>query len=66
MLGLVEAAAFFGGSISGASTCRRVVPANYYAVRMAVNHRLFEARLALNMPCQNKGMPSRAARGYRS
>ena len=29
MLGLDEAAAFFGGSIIGASTCRRVVPADY-------------------------------------
>ena len=29
MLGLDEAAAIFGGSITGASTCRRVVPMNY-------------------------------------
>ena len=33
MLGLDEAAAFFGGSMTGASTCRRMVRVNYYAVR---------------------------------
>ena len=38
---------------------------NIYAVRIAVNRWLFTARLALNMPCQDKGMPSRAAQGYR-
>ena len=32
---------------------------------MAVNRWLFEARPALNMSCQDKGMPSRAARGDR-
>ena len=31
--------------------------------RIAVNRWLFEARPALNMTCQDKGMPSRAARG---
>ena len=29
MLGLDEAAAFFEEPMAGASTCRRVVPANY-------------------------------------
>ena len=37
MLGLDEAAAIFGGSMTGASTCRRVVPVNIYAVRIAVS-----------------------------
>ena len=35
------------------------------AVHIAVNRWLFEARPALIMPCQDKGMPSRAARGDR-
>ena len=39
---------------------------NMYAVRIAVNRWFFITRLALNMPCQDKGIPSRAARGYRS
>ena len=63
MLGLDEAAAFFGGSMTGASTCRRVVRQIIHAVRIAFNRWLFEARPALNMSCQDKGMPSRAARG---
>ena len=58
MLGLDEAAAFFGGSMDGASTYRRVGRI-IYAVRIAVNRWLFDARPALNMPCQDKGMPSR-------
>ena len=29
MLGLDEAAAVFGGMMTGSSICRRVVPANY-------------------------------------
>ena len=29
MLGLDEAVAFFGGLVTGASTCRRVVPVKY-------------------------------------
>ena len=33
--------------------------------RKAVNRWLFEAKTALNMPCQDKGMPSRVARGDR-
>ena len=37
-----------------------------YAARIAVNHWFFTARPALNLPCQDKGMPSRAARGYKS
>ena len=32
MLGLDEAAAFFGGSMTGNSACRRMVPAKCYAV----------------------------------
>ena len=32
MLGLDEAAAFFGGSMAGESACRRMVPAKCYAV----------------------------------
>ena len=39
---------------------------NIYAVRIAVNRWFFTARPALNIPCQDKGMPSRVARGYRS
>ena len=38
---------------------RRVI----YAVNIAVNRQFFPARPALNMPCQAKGMPSRAAQG---
>ena len=38
---------------------------NHIAVRIAVNRWFFTARLALNMPCQDKGMPSKAARGYK-
>ena len=34
---------------------------NIYTIRIAINRWLFEARPALNMPCQDKGMPSRAA-----
>ena len=36
-----------------------------YAVRIAVNSWFLTARPALNMPCQAKGMPPRAARGDR-
>ena len=39
---------------------------NIYTVRIAVNRWFFTAGPALNMPCQEKDMPSRAARGYRS
>ena len=38
---------------------------NIYVVRIGVNRWHFEARPVLNMPCQNKGMPSRGARGDR-
>ena len=38
---------------------------NIYAVRIAANRWFFTARPS-NMPCQDKSMPSRAARGYRS
>ena len=39
---------------------------NICAVRIAVNRWFLTARPALNMPYQDKGMPSRAARGYMS
>ena len=38
---------------------------NSYAVRIVVNRLLFETKPALNMPSQDKGLPSRAARGDR-
>ena len=38
---------------------------NIYGVHTALNRWLFEARPALNMPCQDKGMQSRADRGDR-
>ena len=38
---------------------------NIYAVRIAVNRWFNTTRPALNMPCQDKGIPSRMARGYR-
>ena len=38
---------------------------NIYAVRIVINRWLYEARPASNMPCQDKGMRSRAARGDR-
>ena len=64
MLGLDEAAASFGGSmIRDSKAFRSGYGRNIYAVRIAVNHWLFEARPALNMLCQDKGMPSRATRG---
>ena len=67
MVGLDEAAAFFWRiDDSGPKAFRSGTERNIYAVRIAANRWLFEARPALNLPCQNKGMPSRAARGYMS
>ena len=40
---------------------RRII----YAVHIAVNRWFFTARPTLNIPCQDKGIPSRAARGDR-
>ena len=37
MLGLDEAAAFFGGSMIGASACRRVIRAKYFMPCVAVD-----------------------------
>ena len=37
-----------------------------YAIRTAVSRWLFETRPASNMLCEDKGMPSRATRGYMS
>ena len=62
MLGLDEATAFCGGSMTGASTCRRVVPVNYLRRTSSDKPLLFEARPALNMPCQDKGMRLEATR----
>ena len=50
--------------IQGSKTCRRR-RRNIYTVRIAVNRWFLTARPALNMPCQDKGMSSRAARGDR-
>ena len=67
MLGLDEAVAFFFRiDDSELKSLQERYGQNIYVVRIAVNRWLFEARLALNLPCQDKGMPSRAARGYRS
>ena len=55
MLGLDEAAGFFF----------KMDDSGFNAVRIAVNRWFFAARSALNMPCQDKGMPSRATRGDR-
>ena len=51
--------------IRGSKTFRSGTDENIYVVRIVVNRWLFKARPALNMPCQDKGMPSRAARGDR-
>ena len=67
MVGLDEAAAFFFRiDDSGPKRLQERYGRNIYAVRIAANRWLFEARPASNLPCQNKGMPSRAARGYMS
>ena len=39
---------------------------NIYAVPIGVNRWFFAARPAFKMPCQDKGMPSKAAQGYRN
>ena len=62
MLGLDEAEACFGGSMTG-EACRRMVPAKCYTVHSG-EFVDFEARPALNTPCQDKGMSSRTTRGY--
>ena len=68
MLGLDGAAAFCFWRIgdSGLKSSQELYGRNIYAARIAVNRWFFAARPALDMLCQNKGMPSRAARGYRS
>ena len=67
MVGLDEAVAFFWRiDDSGPKSLQERYGRNIYAVRIAANRWLFEARPASNLPCQNKGMPSRAARGYMS
>ena len=63
MLRLDEAAVVFEGSITGASTCKKWYRRNTDAVRIAVNRWFFVTRPALNMPCHDKGMLSRATRG---
>ena len=67
MLRLDEAAAWFWRiDDSGLKSLQERYGRNIYAVRIEVNRSLFEARPALNLPCQDKGMPSRATRGYSS
>ena len=51
---------------SGFKNLQELYGRNIYAARIAVNRWFFTARQALNMPCQDKGMPSRVARDYRS
>ena len=63
---LVAICSFWGGiDDSGFKNIQECYRRNIYAVRLVVNRWLFEARPALNMPCQDKGIPSRAARGDR-
>ena len=50
---------------SGFKNLQECYRQNNYAVRIVVNRLLFEARPALSMPSQDKGLPSRAARGDR-
>ena len=50
---------------SGFKNLQKWYSRNNYAVRIAVNCWLFEARPVSNMPCQDKDMLSRAARGDR-
>ena len=67
MVGLDEAAAFLWRiDDSGPKSLQERYGRNMYAVRIAANRRLLEARPASNLPCEDKGMPSRAARGYMS
>ena len=64
---LVTICSVFGGSmIRESKTFRSGTGENIYAVCIAANCWFFTARPALDMPCQDKGMPSRATRGYRS
>ena len=57
MVGLDETAAFFWRiDDSGPKSLQE-----RYGRNIAANRWLFEARPASNLPCQNKGMPSRAA-----
>ena len=49
--------------VRGCSVLWRIDDSVFNAVCIAVNRWFFEDRLALNMPCQDKGMPSRAALG---
>ena len=66
MLELDEAAAcFWRIDDSGLQHLQAWYGRNIYAVRIAVNCWFFEARPALNTPCQDKGMPSRATQGDR-
>ena len=67
MLGLDKAVAFpWGINDSGLKSPQERYGQNIYAVRIAANHWLFKGRPTLNMPCEGKGIPSRAARSYRS
>ena len=51
---------FFGGSTTGHQPVRtKYLHRTLWSIRW-----LFEARPVLNMPCHDKGMPSKAARGY--
>ena len=67
MLRLDEAAAcFWGIDDSGLKSLQERYGRNVYAARLEVDRSLFEARPALNLPCQDKGMSSSATRGYSS
>ena len=50
---------------SGFKNLQECYRQNNYAIHIGVNRLLFKARPALNMPSQDKGLPSRAARGDR-
>ena len=59
---LVAICSVFGGSDdSGSKNLQEWYRQNISAVRIAVNRWFFTARPVLNMTCQTKGMPSRAA-----
>ena len=47
--------------IRGSTTFKEWYRQNIYAVCIVMNHWLFKARPALNMPCQDKGMLTRSA-----
>ena len=57
---------FWGIDGSGLKNLQEWYGRNIYAVRVAANRWFFTARPTLNMPCRDKGVPSRATRGYRS